>query len=68
MNNQEMNNQEIKEYLLRILLKLDISKSLLVDGKIIPADKKLQGVRDNLVKLINLISESELNDESNSNK
>jgi len=56
-----MENKETAQILHRILEKFNIARRLLIDGKEIPADKKFQGVYDNLEKLVNLLE----NDEDN---
>lgn len=50
-----MESKEIEEYVRRVLFKVEIVKSLLKDGKEIPAYEKLQGVYDNLAALIHYL-------------
>ena len=50
-----LNNEETYQILCNILQKFRVARSLLVDGKVIPADKKFQGINDNLIKLIELL-------------
>jgi len=52
-----MENKETAQILRRILEKFNIARRLLIDGKEIPADKKFQGVYDNLEKLVILLEE-----------
>jgi len=59
-----MENKETAQILRRILEKFNVARRLLIDGKEIPADKKFQGVYDNLEKLVNLLEDKE-NSEDN---
>ena len=54
-----MENKETAQILRRILEKFNVARRLLIDGKEIPADKKFQGVYDNLEKLVNLLEDKE---------
>jgi len=56
-----MKNAETAQILRKIIEKFNVARRLLVDGKEIPADKKFQGVYDNLEKLVNLLEENENN-------
>ena len=56
-----MKNAETAEILRKILEKFNVARRLLIDGKEIPADKKFQGVYDNLEKLVNLLERNENN-------
>jgi len=56
-----MENAETAQILRKIIEKFNVARRLLVDGKEIPADKKFQGVYDNLEKLVNLLEENENN-------
>ena len=58
-----MKNAETAQILRKVLEKFNVARRLLIDGKEIPADKKFQGVSDNLEKLVNL-----LEDENNKDK
>ena len=60
-----LDNKEIYDILCNILQKFRVARSLLVDGKEIPADKKFQGIYDNLIKLTQLL-ETESEDNKNS--
>jgi len=61
-----MKNADTIQILHRILEKFNVARRLLIDGKEIPADKKFQGVYDNLEKLVSLLEEEE--DENNKDK
>ena len=50
-----MEQKEIENYIRRVLIKVEIAKSLLKDGKEIPAYEKLQGVYDNLAALVHYL-------------
>jgi len=54
-----LSNAEVHQILCTIFQKFRVARSLLIDGKIIPADKKFQGINDNLIKLIDLIEEKD---------
>jgi len=56
-----MENIETAQILRKILEKFRVARHLLIDGKEIPADKKFQGVYDNLEKLVNLLENNEDN-------
>ena len=60
-----MKNADTIQILHRILEKFNVARRLLIDGKEIPADKKFQGVYDNLEKLVSLLEEE---DENNKDK
>jgi len=62
-----MKNADTIQILHRILEKFNVARRLLIDGKEIPADKKFQGVYDNLEKLVSLLEEEE-EDENNKDK
>jgi len=62
-----MKNADTIQILRRILEKFNVARRLLIDGKEIPADKKFQGVYDNLEKLVSLLEEEE-EDENNKDK
>jgi hypothetical protein len=62
----KMKNADTIQILHRILEKFNVARRLLIDGKEIPADKKFQGVYDNLEKLVSLLEEEE--DENNKDK
>jgi len=50
-----MTNNDTAQILRKILVKFRSARNLLIDGKEIPADKKFQGVYDNLEKLVNIL-------------
>ena len=57
----KMKNAETAQILRKVLEKFNVARRLLIDGKEIPADKKFQGVSDNLEKLVSLLEEDENN-------
>jgi len=59
-----MENKETAQILRRILEKFNVARRLLIDGKEVPADKKFQGVYDNLEKLVTILEDKE-NSEDN---
>jgi len=63
-----MENKETAQILRRILEKFNVARRLLIDGKEIPADKKFQGVYDNLEKLVNLLEDKEDREDSEDNQ
>ena len=54
-----MENKETAQILRRILEKFNVARRLLIDGKEVPADKKFQGVYDNLEKLVTILEDKE---------
>jgi len=60
-----MKNADTIQILHRILEKFNVARRLLIDGKEIPADKKFQGVYDNLEKLVSLLEEEEEEEDEN---
>lgn len=52
-----MEQNKIEEYIRHVLFKVEVVKSLLKDGKEIPAYEKLQGVYDNLAALLHYLQQ-----------